>query len=60
MSKNDLEKIIKKLEALETRISQLEQGRENNTLDNQSNPQKKLSLREFLLSKNQAAMSKKL
>lgn len=51
MSKNDLEKIIKKLEALEARISQLEQGRENNAPDNQSDPQKKLSLREFLLSK---------
>ena len=59
MSKNDLEKIIKKLEALEVRISQLEQGRENNTPDNQSDSQKKLSLREFLLSKKPTGDVKK-
>jgi hypothetical protein len=51
MSDKTLEKIIKKLETLEVRISRLEQGKESNALDSQSDPQKKLSLREFLLSK---------
>jgi hypothetical protein len=59
MSKNDLEKIIKKFEALEMRISQLEQGRENNASDNKSDSQKKLSLREFLLSKKPTGDVKK-
>ena len=59
MSDNNLEKIIKKLETLEARISQLEQGRENNASDNQSDSQKKLSLREFLLSKKPTGDVKK-
>jgi len=59
MSENDLEKIIKKLEELEVRIFQLEQGRENNAPDNKSDCQKKLSLREFLLSKKPTGDVKK-
>ena len=59
MSDNNLEKIIKKLETLEARIFQLEQGRKNNASDNQSDSQKKLSLREFLLFKKPTGDVKK-
>ncbi len=51
MSDKNLEKIIKKLETLETRILQLEQERGNSVSGGQVDIQKKLSLREFLLSK---------
>jgi len=48
MSDKNLDKITEKLEALELRIAKLERG---GVVKNQTNAQKKLSLREFLLSK---------